>query len=51
LCSNGEGTEAKVVEELRLADAEKKVSVMNLFDNANKIKGLTDQEALSVFID
>jgi hypothetical protein len=47
----GEGTEAKLVEELRLADAEKKISVMNLFDNANKIKGLTDQETLSGFID
>jgi hypothetical protein len=51
LRSIGEGTEAILVEELRLADAEKKVFVMNLFDNANKIKGLTDQEALSVFID
>ncbi|CAB3242761.1 unnamed protein product [Arctia plantaginis] len=51
LRSIGKGNEAKAVEKLRLADAEKKVFVINQLDDAKIIKGLTDEEALSVFID
>lgn len=43
LRSIGEGTEAKLVEELRLADAKKRLFIMNHFDNAKR--------RLSVFID
>lgn len=47
----GEGIEANLVEKIRLADSDIKSLYFNLLDNASQITMLTDQEALSVFID
>ena len=51
LCSIGEEAEAKLVESLRIADKDKKNLISSFMENASQKNMLTDEEALSVFID
>ena len=51
LRSIGEEAEAKLVESLRIADKDKKNLISSFMENASQKNMLTDEEALSVFID
>ncbi|CAG9792731.1 unnamed protein product [Diatraea saccharalis] len=47
----GEYEEAHLVEELRNADTQKKFDLRNMWNNLDQMKTLSDEEALSAFID